>query len=426
MQRVYLALRRTIVSAATGLACVFTGLSAIASDHLDTKRVIEDPTADIGDIYAWMAPDGRRLNLVMTIVGNRFSPDLQYAFHISSGKTFGETGLTTLVQCRFDLGAECWVGTGDHIRGDAGKAGGIEGEQGRFRLFAGLRDDPFFNNVKGSRAATKTAVAAIRDGLAVRDRQGCAALDRDTSRRVLESWRQTDGRPGSNFLAGWHTAALVLSIDLDLINGGGPMIAVWGATYEAAGARGRDIAGRPGLGAQLDRVGRSLTANALLGLFAHNVNESEDHKHAYNESTDASDWWALFKDEIQIGLSFYDGLDGQCGNQWMAAEDLEGTSRYAPLATMLLDDRLWIDSSTTDCGRYLAVELVATGVAPAKPGKACGGRTLDHDATDIFRSLLVFGRPSGVTDGVDGDDRTHSNSVFPFLAAPGFEAKDKR
>jgi len=39
-----------------------------AADHLDTPTVIADPAADIGDLYAWTADDGRRLNLVMDIV----------------------------------------------------------------------------------------------------------------------------------------------------------------------------------------------------------------------------------------------------------------------------------------------------------------------------------------------------------------------
>jgi hypothetical protein len=42
----------------------------------------------------------------------------------------------------------------------------------RFRVFAGLRDDPFFNNVKGTRAAYQTAATALQSGAAV-DAAGC-------------------------------------------------------------------------------------------------------------------------------------------------------------------------------------------------------------------------------------------------------------
>jgi hypothetical protein len=55
------------------LASITAGGAAHASDHLDTPTVIADPRADIGDVYAWMSPDSRQANLVMTIVGHTFS-----------------------------------------------------------------------------------------------------------------------------------------------------------------------------------------------------------------------------------------------------------------------------------------------------------------------------------------------------------------
>src|ERR1700694_3663044 len=60
--------------------------SSHASDHLDTPAVIADPRADIADVYAWTSPNGKQLNLVMTIVGHTFSDKLQYVLHIDSGK----------------------------------------------------------------------------------------------------------------------------------------------------------------------------------------------------------------------------------------------------------------------------------------------------------------------------------------------------
>jgi len=53
-----------------------------ASDHLDTSSVVADPRADIGDLFAWTSYEGRRLNLVMTIVGHTFSDQLQYVFQL--------------------------------------------------------------------------------------------------------------------------------------------------------------------------------------------------------------------------------------------------------------------------------------------------------------------------------------------------------
>ncbi len=207
--------------------------AAYASDHLDTPTVTADPAADIGDIFAWMSPDGRRLNLVMTIVAHRFSDKVQYAFHVGSGPRFGETTATTDILCRFDAAgaAECWAGDADYLRGDARGAAGLEGQNRRFRVFAGLRDDPFFNNVRGARAAMDAAKAALKAGAAT-DAGGCPELDIATSRNILEQWRHTDGGPAKNFLAGWQASALVISVDRDLVAGGGKMLSVWGGTYK--------------------------------------------------------------------------------------------------------------------------------------------------------------------------------------------------
>src|SRR5882762_2661353 len=146
-----------------------------ASDHLDSPTVIADPRADIGDVYAWTSPDHRRLNLVMTIVGHTFSDKLDYVFHVDSGSKFGSTTATTSIVCRFPSAkeADCRVTNADpthadmdSARGDASASSGLQGRNHRFRVFAGLRDDPFFNNVRGTRAAYEKAALALRDGAA--------------------------------------------------------------------------------------------------------------------------------------------------------------------------------------------------------------------------------------------------------------------
>ena len=48
----------------------------------------------------------------------------------------------------------------------------------------------------------------------------------------------------------------------------------------------------------------------------------------------------------------------------------------------------------------------------------CGGRTPNGDAIDVYRSVLSMGQAKGIDDGVDRDEREHSITEFPFLAAP--------
>lgn len=208
--------------------------AANASDHLDTPTVIADPAADIADLYAWTSSDGKRLNLAMTLVAHRFSDRLQYVFHVASGSRFGETAATTSIMCRFDESnaAECWAGEVDYAKGDASRPTGLEGQKRRFRVFAGLRDDPFFNNVKGTRAALNAAAVKLQHGVSV-DEAGFPSFDDATSREILELWRRTDGGPGTNFLAGWKSAALVISVDLDMLDEGGRQFAVWAAVHKS-------------------------------------------------------------------------------------------------------------------------------------------------------------------------------------------------
>jgi hypothetical protein len=143
---------------------------------------------------------------------------------------------------------------------------------------------------------------------------------------------------------------------------------------------------------------------------------SDRRKEEYNRA--APPEWPSFATDIQQTLGLYDGFDGSCGNQWYADDYAELPSlRYVALARMLADDRLWVDSRSTACTRYLAVEL-AEVVRSGASGGDCGGRTPSYDVVDVFRSLLVAGKTTGADDGVPSDDRAHSTVEFPFLAAP--------
>ncbi|MDB5755790.1 MAG: hypothetical protein JWR56_2218, partial [Massilia sp.] len=241
---------------ASASALVLLGPAAArASDHLDTPTVIADPRADIGDLFAWTSSDGRRLNLVMTIVGHSFSDKMDYVFHVDSGKAFGKTRRTTAIHCSFPSKGitRCSAGRDDRADGDASHPTGLQSSKHRFRVFAGLRDDPFFNNVKGTRAAYSVVFDALERGTA-RDPAGCPLLTEDHAANLLTEWRHTDGRPANNFLKGWSPASIVISIDLPLVAKGGNVLAVWAATQQ--GDR------------QIDRAGRPLTGNALLGTIA--------------------------------------------------------------------------------------------------------------------------------------------------------------
>lgn len=380
-----------------------------ASDHLDTAAVIADPASDIGDLYAWTAADGKRLNLVMTIVGGKFSDHVRYAFHIDSGRKVGKTTATASLTCEFNtaVAPECQLDDLDHLRGDASAEAGLESERGRFRVFAGVRDDPFFNNVRGTRAALNVAGAAL--ATVAKDAAGCPNFDVATSAKILDEWRHTEGHAGANLLAGWKTAALVVAIDLDAVNGGGPLLGVWATTVVRGITPGH--ARKLDDGVLIDRMGRALTGNALLGTFD-SEQASDQRKTEYNQAPQGQ--WPSFAPDLAATLAIYDAFDGRCGNQWLALRRAAAAERYGKLARLLADDRLWVNSASKICEQYLAAEFKQEGTA----NHDCGGRTPNYDAVDVFRSLLTMGKTRGVDDGVARDDRVHSDAVFPFLAAP--------
>ena len=375
---------RWLATLLAGLTVVSGVRPAHASDHLDTPTVAMNPRADIGDLYAWISADGKQLNLVMTLVGQSFSDVVDYAFHIDSGKTLGVTASTTAIHCKFS--------------DDQQVACRVDGAERPLRVFAGQRDDPFFNNVRGTRAAYQRAAAALKGGVAT-DAAGCPSFDAATTSAILSEWRHTNGDAARDFLAGWSPAALVVSIDLALVAKGGAMLGVWAVTSSHDGP--------------LDRVGRPLTGNALLGTLATAV-VSDKLKEDYNHATPATA--ARFVPEMEKKLGLYDGFDGKCGNQLLAGK-VASAGRYRQLATLLADDRLWVNSASKICTQFFAVEL-AQLTGQRALANDCGGRSPTYSAANVYRSLLATGKTLGIDDGLARDEHDHSSSAFPFLAAP--------
>jgi hypothetical protein len=394
--------RRALAAGAAVLAAWGSTPVAGASDHLDSPAVIADPRADIGDVYAWMSPDARKLNLVMAVVGHSFSDRLAYVFHIDSGRRFGATTATIDLTCRFASAtrADCRLGRLDRAQGDASRGAGIESSGGRFRVFAGLRDDPFFNNVRGTRAAYTAAVKALGTGGARYDASGCPVFNPAQSAEILDQWRHTDGGPATNLLRGWTPDSIVVSIDIAAVDTGGPLLAIWGATV--------------GPREQVDRAARPLTGNALLATLGTDA-ESDALKIRYNRATPKGG--ASFVADIAKGVALYDGFDGRCGDSLLIDRKAPPARRYWPLARLLADDRLWLNSRSGTCTQLFAVERAALNGETGLAGD-CGGRTINYDSVNIYRSLLTNGTTRGMDDGVHADEKVHSTTDFPFLAPP--------
>ena len=390
-----------VVAATLSLALCFGG-TGWASDHFDSPAMTANPQADVGDLYAWTAADGRRLNLVMTVAGHSFSDRLRYEFHIDSGKAFGRTSATTTLSCRFPGPklADCRLGTLDAAYGNASDMRGLESRGRRFRVFAGLRDDPFYNNVKGSLAAYAVEAAAVKAGAPV-DAGGCAHLSPAVAKEVMTQWGQTDGGPATNLLGNWTASAIVISVDLNAVTKGGKMLAVWGSTRSAK--------------RQLDRMARPFVGNTLLGVSPFSSDEASGaERERYNALVPSTS--GAYAARIAKSLAFQDGLDGVCGNQLLADKAPDPASRYRALALVFADDRLWVNSASRVCTQFFAVEMASMGRKAYRPD--CGGRSPLYAAPNVWRSLLVSGTTDGVIDGLQGDEHRPSDTEFPFLAPP--------
>lgn len=211
---------------------------------------------------------------------------------------------------------------------------------------------------------------------------------------------------------------------------------------------GAEIPSPPGVGAQIDRMGRPTINTALNHTFDANQTTKDAAKDAYNQDASSGNWATTYGAEFQKQLALLDFIDSGlsctngtcttmaqhngCGNQplynGMAAGGGSATATsYSTLAGVLADDELYVDTTKSQCAFYLAVEFGS----PALTGMGnttCGGRAPSYDVIDFSYSALMAGlngfdptmafKPAtqfqdGVPKHSDIDDAT-----FPFLGAP--------
>lgn len=227
--------RSLIVGLLVGVLWASPGFSA---DHADGPAASADPVADVDDVYAWMSPDAQRLYLVATIgrnlaAGAQFSDSVQYVFHTESAPAFGgATAAPVDIICTFDSSQriQCWAGDEAYVTGVASGTSGITSSDGRLRVFAGLRNDPFFFNLNGFRETARIVTGAA-SSLSFDD-AGCPALDSATS-TALVTQLQTEpgGAPATDEFANFNALAIAVSVDKSIVTAGGPIVGVWASTH---------------------------------------------------------------------------------------------------------------------------------------------------------------------------------------------------
>lgn len=239
----------TLTLSASRLRTLAAGLLAVAlvpaavqaADHIDSPAASAEPTADLTDLFAWTSPDATKLNLVLGVTpfagdDAQFSDATQYAFHVNSSMGYGEAQTETVVLCQFyDVNAiECWAGD-QYLAGDPRDPAGLVSEGGKLRVFADLRNDPFFFEFTGF---TNTIAAVIDAAPSLTfDDQGCPALDQATADALVGTLQSGPaGAPASDTFAGSNVLALVVQVDKDVVTPGGPLVGVWASTHAQTSA----------------------------------------------------------------------------------------------------------------------------------------------------------------------------------------------
>ncbi|MDB4941174.1 MAG: hypothetical protein JWP97_708 [Labilithrix sp.] len=230
-----------LAAASTIVAGVSLSRTAKSADHRDSPATAADPAGDINDVYTWM--DGSNYVMAMTVfpfadATSKFSDQVQYVFHTTSGTAFGETKASSDVICTFDAAqkASCWVGSDDYVTGVADVATGISSTSGKTKVFAGRREDPFFFNLTGFKAATKFVEDNAGTLAPLRDDAGCFNnIDPLTRKSVTDRLAQDAGADGGprasrDDFATAQGLAIVVSVDKTLITKGGPVVSVWAST----------------------------------------------------------------------------------------------------------------------------------------------------------------------------------------------------
>lgn len=209
---------RRILSLVLFSAALLLASAAHASDHFDAPSAADDPVADLLDLYAFVEPFCRaqggqgceqapeELILALTVNpqatgASRFSDQVVYHFYMEN-----DLGQDLQIDCQFspEQVVTCAGMGGLSVQSNFGQVG----VSGALRVFAGLRDDPFFIDADALQQFAQVGVLAFNP-------------------------------PGTDSLAGANVLAIVLGIKTSAFPAGaGPdhnLLKVWAASERTGG-----------------------------------------------------------------------------------------------------------------------------------------------------------------------------------------------
>jgi len=363
------------------------------SDHVDGPRQIGDPAADLTDLFAFTSPENpARTVLAANVFPSAgaeavFSNAIDYAIVVrqvavaglGNAAKFQSGGHEVRFSFRFDVlehaagGAPpvqrgtCTLPDGQQLRLVVNDESGTATADGVYRVFAGLRSDPFY-------LAWLVRTLKKFPNLLQHDNVLCMAIEFDTE-RVL------DTEKGSLF----------------------GVIAETVPVPKPGGFIGHPVP-------RIDWVGRPEQTNMRLNNPA--LEGTEDIRDLWNQQTPfaiAEELQPLFLQRLKESLENWDMRDGRA--DWTPAA-------LAANAKVFLDDFMLFDVAKpiTD-NSHLEIEKSTVDGRAYRTG---GGRTVDANVIDILLTWLVNHDREFLQGGATGATRP-GTKTFPYLARPNTE-----
>jgi hypothetical protein len=360
------------------------------SDHVDGPRSIGDPAADLSDLFAFTSPENpSRTVLAANVFPSAgasaiFSNAITHSIVVRRATVAGlgdnakfKTADTEYrFSFRFDAlerataGAEpvqrgsCTLPDGQTLRFVVNDEKGASTPDGVFRVFAGLRSDPFF-------LAWLPAILKKVPNLLQHDNVLCIVIEFDT-RRVL--------KPDQGSLFGVIAETCPLPRPDSLIGHEPPRI---------------DWVGRP------EQTNMRLNNPALAG--------TDDLRDLWNQQTPfaiAEDLQPIFRKRLLDSLTNWDMRDGKA--DWTPAQ-------LAAAANVYFDDFLLFDvSKPMSDTSFLEIEKSTLHGHAYQTG---GGRTVNANVIDIMITWMVNNDREFMQGGATGATKPGVNT-FPYLASP--------
>ena len=372
----------TLVAASTVLGLASP---ALASDHIDGPITTKNRVSDLTDFFAFPTPNKPGfISLVLNTYplvakSNHFTDKATFVFMVRKAALIQATSQITTSD---EVVINCHVETPNDIekhvitcKSTNGLAASSiynymnpQAAGDNFRLYAGMRSDPFFFNKDFAQ-----------------DAAGKGKINKPDK---------------SNIMADMNVLSIVIEVEAAKLfpNGQNGMFAMATAVVT------RDTPTSPLR--ILDRIGRPEITNVSMVQHEGDI-ELRDRYNVDRPFQVVKETQSIYETRLLKNINFYDALDKK--TDWNDAGK-------ANLARLLADDFLVLDI-TKPCNTDSFLEIEKS-LVKNQANSTCGGRKITDDIMDTLFTAYIAGLDGArIRDGVDAPNKAISKE-FPYLAKP--------